>query len=103
MTQNPNLPTHCETFSVPACHPALPGHFPGAPVVPGVVMLDRVVAAIERVWKLRVSGLPQVKFLAPLLPHQQATLKLTQSDQSVKFSIARDAAIVASGVVEVVR
>ena len=27
-------------------HPSLPGHFPGQPVVPGVVILDAVQAAI---------------------------------------------------------
>ena len=34
-------------FTVPHDHPSLPGHFPGRPVVPGVVLLDRVLAAIE--------------------------------------------------------
>jgi 3-hydroxymyristoyl/3-hydroxydecanoyl-(acyl carrier protein) dehydratase len=33
---------HEATFAVPASHPSLPGHFPGAPVVPGVVVLDLV-------------------------------------------------------------
>src|SRR3546814_5615986 len=28
-------------------HPALPGHFPGRPIVPGVVIVDRVLDAIE--------------------------------------------------------
>ena len=34
-------------FRVAADHPALPGHFPGRPIVPGVVILDHVQQAIE--------------------------------------------------------
>ena len=34
-------------FVVEPCHPCLPGHFPGSPLVPGVVVLDQVLAAIE--------------------------------------------------------
>ena len=36
-------------FTIPDDHPSLPGHFPGHPVVPGVVLLDRVLQAIEQV------------------------------------------------------
>ena len=34
-------------FVIAADHPSLPGHFPGQPVVPGVVVLERVLEAIE--------------------------------------------------------
>ena len=34
-------------FRVEADHPALAGHFPGRPIVPGVVLLDEALAAIE--------------------------------------------------------
>ncbi|RBC43168.1 hypothetical protein BRN41_12545, partial [Xanthomonas oryzae pv. oryzae] len=34
-------------FVVPHDHPCLPGHFPGRPVVPGVVVLDHVLQAVE--------------------------------------------------------
>ena len=34
-------------FVVAPDHPSLPGHFPGRPLVPGVVLLDRVLEAIE--------------------------------------------------------
>ena len=33
-------------FAIDPAHPSLPGHFPGAPVVPGVLVLERVVAAL---------------------------------------------------------
>ena len=36
------------SFTIPADHPTLPGHFPGRPVVPGVVLLDEVMAACRR-------------------------------------------------------
>ena len=32
------------TRIIRADHPSLPGHFPGAPLVPGVVILDEVIA-----------------------------------------------------------
>lgn len=59
-----------EWQTIPADHPALPGHFPGNPIVPGVVLLNYVCAAVRREAgeNVRCSGFPSVKFLAPLLP-----------------------------------
>jgi len=33
-------------FAIGADHPSLPGHFPGRPVVPGVVLLDHALALV---------------------------------------------------------
>jgi 3-hydroxymyristoyl/3-hydroxydecanoyl-(acyl carrier protein) dehydratase len=85
---------------IDARHPALPGHFPGRPVVPGVVLLDRVAAAIERRFDRVIAGLPQVKFLQPLLPGQSAVLELHADPAAVRFTLARDGAIIAAGSVE---
>ena len=60
-------------FHVAADHPCLAGHFPGRPVVPGVVIVDAVRACLDGCWGDRMLlGLPQFKFLRPLLPDEPA-------------------------------
>ena len=58
-------------FQVSPDHPCLPGHFPGHPVVPGVVLLDEALALLLAATpELRVVGLPTVRFLRPVLPSE---------------------------------
>jgi 3-hydroxymyristoyl/3-hydroxydecanoyl-(acyl carrier protein) dehydratase len=87
------------TLRVPATHPALPGHFPGRPIAPGVVLLDAVLRAAET-WlgrALSVAVLVHAKFTAPLAPEEDARLELTLSGAELKFTIARDEAPIAQG------
>lgn len=95
------MTTHTEKLRIGAAHPALPGHFPGQPVVPGVVLLDRVAAAIERAWRLRIGTLAQVKFLRPLLPDQEAELTIVNTGGRILFNIALEQTPIASGSIEV--
>lgn len=89
-------------FTVPADHPCLPGHFPGRPLVPGVVVLDRVLAAVEVASgrPIETLGLPQVKFLLPLLPGEAARVEL-QSDAATplrwRFRVLRGEDLLANG------
>lgn len=96
-------PEHHAQFLVAPTHPALPGHFPGAPVVPGVVVLDEVRAIAAR-WlgaPLVLAGLPQVKFSAPLLPGRTAGVRLVHDGARLRFVVSDAAgAPLASGVME---
>ena len=89
-------------FSIPHDHPCLPGHFPGRPVVPGVVLLDRVFAAIEAAHgPLGAVRVPQAKFLQPLLPGEAAHVELQRTDAGdaarFRFRVLRGEDVLASG------
>ncbi len=89
-------------FVIPHDHPCLPGHFPGRPIVPGVVVLDRVLAAIEaRYGALGALRMPQVKFAQPLLPGEEARIELESladvAPPRWRFRVLRDDALLASG------
>ncbi len=86
-------------FRIAADHPSLPGHFPGRPVVPGVVLLERVLEAIETAGgaELGALRLPQIKFLRPLLPEQTARIEVQAQDRRWRFRIVRGEETIASG------
>ena len=86
------------SFTIPADHPSLPGHFPGRPIVPGVLLLEQVVAAIEaRYGPLQGLRLPRVKFVQPLLPGEVATVELEGEAPRWRFRVLRDGILLASG------
>ena len=85
-------------FAVPPDHPSLPGHFPGNPLVPGVVVLDHVLQAIEAVQgPLGALRLPQVKFVQPLLPGQVAETVLEGDAPRWRFRVTREGDAIATG------
>jgi 3-hydroxyacyl-[acyl-carrier-protein] dehydratase len=87
-------------FRVPPEHPCLPGHFPGQPLVPGVVLLEWVAKAL-RAWRdERLVRVLEAKFMAPLYPGEQAQLELDEKAGRVRFEICRDNQVLARGVIE---
>lgn len=72
-----SAPATTVTFCIACDHPALPGHFPGRPVVPGAVILSEIVAAARERLKAPVRTFASVKFLSPLLPEETASIEFT--------------------------
>ena len=89
------------TLRIDPGHPALAGHFPGAPVLPGVVLLDETVRALERTagaaqtrWTVAAA-----KFLKPVLPGETLILECEPlPNGSVRFAVSSGGRPVANGV-----
>jgi len=85
---------------IDAEHPSLAGHFPGNPVVPGVVLLDSVAQALEREDAVTFARIRVVKFHAPLLPQQDAEISIERVETRARFRIDRDGQPILSGEAE---
>ncbi len=66
------MDSESQTLSVSADHPAMPGHFPGRPIVPGVLLLDLVVEDwLRQRPEAPLRGLSKMKFLSVLAPGER--------------------------------
>jgi 3-hydroxyacyl-[acyl-carrier-protein] dehydratase len=86
---------------IAANHPAYSGHFPGQPVLPGVVLLDATLHALESAG-IGVSArwhLNSVKFQSAVRPGEALTLQHEMlPNGTVRFAIRTADRSVASGV-----
>jgi len=90
------------TFSWPAGHPVFAGHFPGRPIVPGVMLLEWVLGECARTRGVATSALRvrEAKFFRPLQPDQSAELLLEPGAARLVFRIVHGEVAIASGIVE---
>ncbi len=85
---------------VPPDHPAFPGHFPGTPILPGVVLLDVTLHAIAGAAGIEPDGfeIGSVKFLAPAKPGDALEIRHDfQSNGTIRFDIAAGSRKIAGG------
>jgi 3-hydroxyacyl-[acyl-carrier-protein] dehydratase len=91
------------SLRIGADHPALAGHFPGFPIVPGVVLLDETLHAIEQAHA--TEELPwhisQVKFHHVTRAGEELLLEFeSRTDGQVHFELRCSQVLVASGTVK---
>ena len=94
----------CRSLTIDPAHPAFAGHFPGQPILPGVVLLDEVIRAIEGCaeasdpdFVLR-HRLAAVKFHRPAGPSAVLRIELDfKPTGGVAFAVTEGGQPVASG------
>lgn len=97
------------TLCMEADHPVFAGHFPGAPIVPGVVLLDAAVHAAMQLLRASSSAdgdtaspgcqISSAKFLSPVAPGEVLTISFTSTAAcSLRFDISSGSRKVATGV-----
>ncbi len=90
----------CIALPIAADHPAFAGHFPGAPIVPGVVLLDLALQAIGSAVgaDLAACRISSVKFLSPVGPGEPIGVQYElQASGAIRFDIVSAARKIASG------
>ena len=90
--------THTATLIVPMQHPAFDGHFPGAPLLPGVVLLDEMLRAVEDAGRGGGWSISTAKFLQPVRPGETLTLEHEPvANGALRFAIRSAGRPVATG------
>lgn len=73
---------------IPGAHACFADHFPGAPLVPGALLLKWILGLLAEAGCGQVNYLKQVKFLAPVLPGDDLRIDITTGAKTQVFVIA---------------
>lgn len=78
------------SYVVPPDHPAFEGHFPGSPVLPGIVQIRLFLLTAQRLtgkaWQL--GEVQRAKFMRPVLPGQKVVVKMrAKPDDVFEFTL----------------
>jgi 3-hydroxymyristoyl/3-hydroxydecanoyl-(acyl carrier protein) dehydratase len=87
-------------WTVPPDHPAFAGHFPGTPILPGVVLLDvalQIIADTSGI-ALDMCEISSVKFLSLASPGDELLIQHSVSSSgTIRFDIMSGMRKIASG------
>lgn len=89
-------------FTVPLDHPAFAGHFPGKPILPGVVLLDVALQTIADASGIALDTcmINSVKFLSPANPGDELLIQYIVSGiGTLHFDILAGTRKIATGII----
>jgi 3-hydroxyacyl-[acyl-carrier-protein] dehydratase len=90
------MPEMSSRVEVARDHPAFAGHFPGQPLLPGVVLLGEVLEVLLRDAPAALGARPRVsavKFLAPVRPGASLEVRWSApAEARLRFEVWRHAA-----------
>ncbi|RLW55578.1 MAG: hypothetical protein B6D70_03840 [gamma proteobacterium symbiont of Stewartia floridana] len=94
-----SLTVWCKTAEpIAKDHPCLAGHFPGNPIVPGTLILDRVIELLEHhLPGTSISEIITAKFMQPLLPEQSFELRAEVKPTQISFECVVDEQTITAG------
>ncbi len=87
-------------WTVAADHPALAGHFPGSPILPGVLLLDKVLHDLAAATGIALDRceINSVKFLSPARPGDVLVIHHSVSvSGTLRFEVGTDGRKIVSG------
>ena len=86
------------TLLVSTQHPAFSGHFPDAPLLPGVVLLDEMLRSVEDAGLGNGWSIATAKFLHPVRPGETLTFEHEPlANGALRFAIRSGGRPVATG------
>ncbi len=96
------MPDIIFNYDIPVDHPSLQGHFPGNPVIPGVVIIEKVLRSISQARPSNSYKIVMAKFLQPLIPPATLAVHIYENTENkFKFKATSKAHIIASGIIEI--
>ena len=85
-------------WTVPTDHPAFPGHFPGRPILPGVVLIDAAMRFAPLAPGMAIRGLASAKFLRPVGPGAELDFRYgAPTATALRFDVRHGEHTVATG------
>lgn len=88
------------TLQIPSAHPAFDGHFPNAPLLPGVVLLDEMLQILVKDAVTPTHGwtIATAKFLHPVRPGETLMFEHERlASGGVRFTIRAADRTIANG------
>jgi 3-hydroxymyristoyl/3-hydroxydecanoyl-(acyl carrier protein) dehydratase len=90
-----------DTVAIAVDHPAFAGHFPGNPILPGVVLLDAALHGVEHACGVDLTAchLAAAKFLRIVRPGDPLELEIDEpANGAIRFTVNGAAGPVLRGV-----